>query len=381
MECPELQVILDPLDDDLVPDHVHRRIEEHFANCRNCQAAMSKFLQIGKIIEKTVYSENSQDDLLRYIRHLTGRNLRWASPDNRSGRPPKKKWLKLLLKVAAAFVIAAGLGASLAMILGVLGLIGSGKAPPVEIVFDPSVDEPVLSEKTSRPGSSVVTGGDSSLAVIVPKGGMAPDAVYDYINGIPPLTVGSQSESPSLSPEDSTRLRNMEAELSAFRDALARDPGNTSLRRRMMEKYRQVIDERKRLQRILRVQDYYNLGYLHYTAGEFPQTAIVTGEGLRLVRMGPKQYLHYLKAMSHYQIAVRASEPLPADTTADSTARVRGAQFRAELDREGRRRAVAELRRAITEFSHMLSSPELEPSAREWILRCNEQIGSLAAGN
>ena len=247
----------------------------------------------------------------------------------------------------------------------------------MEVVYDSTATEPYVVKKTAT-DSAAHSSSDSGLAVIVPEGGMEPEAVYNYINGIPPED-GAPESSPALSAEDSTRLRVMEAELGALRDGLARDPTDTSLRRRMMEKYRQVIEERKRLQRKLRVKDYYNLGYLHYTAGEYPQTAIVTGEGLRMVQMGPKQYLHYLKAMSHYQIAMRASSPLPADTTADSLARTSGALVRAQLDREGHRRAVGELRKAITEFSHLLSTPALESAAQEWILRCNEQIGSLGS--
>lgn len=381
MDCPELKTILDPLEDELVPGHAHHRLEIHFAECRSCQAGLSNFLKIGKIINKTVYGADSKDDLLRYICHLGGLDYRWAGPDDQPRHRKKTNWLRLLFKVAAGFAVAAGLGASLALILGYFGLIGGRGGQPVEVVFDPTASEPVLSGRVTAAGNTMAAGENPGVAVIVPEGGMNPDAVYEYINGIPPSQQVSQTASPSLTPEDSSRLRNMETELAALRDALARDPGDTSMRRRMMNKYRQVIDERKRLQRMLRVQDYYNLGYLHYTAGEYPQTAIITGEGLQLVRMGPKQYLHYLKAMSHYQIALRASAPLPADTTSDSTARVRGAQFRAELDNAGRRRAVMELRKAITEFSHLLSSPELAPSAREWILRCNQQIGTLAAGN
>ncbi len=381
MDCPELKTILASLDDDLIPDHLHCRLEEHFAQCRACRAGMANFRQIGKIIEKTVYGVRSEDDLLRYIRHLTGRNLRWATADDRPRGCKKTGLFRLLIKVAAGFAAAAGLGASLALILGYFGLIGNAGGPPVEIVFDPSASEPVLVGNTPAPVNTVAANQDSGLAVVVPKGGLNPDAVYDYLNAVPPSPVDSTPGSPSLTPDDSSNLRNMEAELAALRDALARDPSDISVRRRMMDKYRLVIEERKRLQRMLRVQDYYNLGYLYYTAGEYPQTAIVTGEGLRLVRMGPTQYLHYLKAMSHYQIALRASAPLPADTTADSAARVRGARMRTELDREGSRRAVAELRKAITGFSHLLSSPELEGPAREWILRCNEQIGALTAGN
>ena len=382
MDCSELKLILDPLEDIVIPDHVHHRLEEHFSSCHTCRAAMANFLQIGKILEKTVYGENVQDNLLRYICSITGRNHRWGAPGEKTRQQKKTNLFRLLIKVAAGFAAAAGLGASLAVILGYLGVIGGGNRDgvPVEIVFDSTTTEPFLNREPATEKLDQIPG-DSSLAVVVPEGGLNPEAVFNYLNSVPPTAANTEQGTPSLSAEDSTRLRTMEAELGALRDALSRDPGDTALRRRMMEKYRQVIDERKRLQRMLRVQDYYNLGYLHYTAGEYPQTAIVTGEGLRLVRMGPKQYLHYLKAMSHFQVAARASAPLPADTTADNAARVSGALMRAELDREGRRRAVNELRRAITEFSHLLSSPELGAPAREWILRCNEQIGQLSNGN
>jgi len=97
-----------------------------------------------------------------------------------------------------------------------------------------------------------------------------------------------------------------------------------------------------------------------------------------MVRMGPTQYLHYLKAMSHYRLALKAATPLPPDTTSNEEARIRGAALRAQLDAEGRRSAVVELRKAIAEFSHLLTNPELEPTAREWILKCNELIEQSA---
>ncbi|MBW7997730.1 MAG: hypothetical protein FVQ81_14380 [Candidatus Glassbacteria bacterium] len=380
MNCPEINAILDKLEDDSVPAPVHLHIQEHLDSCRNCQAGMANFLKIGKILERTVYSAGGRDDLLRYLSRLAGRDLHWETPEEAERRKRKASHLRLLIKLAVGFLAAAGVGVSLALILGNLGWIGALGDKKSAIDIPP----PPAAETGALPGQavpSVPAGDDSALEAIVPEGGMNPEAVFEYLNGIPSAAEpGDSGRATGLTPGDSSLLRDLEAELGALRDALSRDPTDTSLRRRMMAKYRQILEERKRLKRKLRVRDYYNLGYFHYSLGEYPQTAIVTGEGLRMVRMGPTQYLHYLKAMSHFQIAMRASEPLPADSTADSAARVRGAQLRAELDREGRRRAVNELRKAITDFSHLLSNPELEESAREWVLRCNEQIGQLLAG-
>ena len=145
-----------------------------------------------------------------------------------------------------------------------------------------------------------------------------------------------------------------------------------------MDKHRQVIEERKTLGAAARVKDYYNRGYLHYAAGEYPQTAIVTGEGLRMVRIGPTEYLHYLKGMAHYQIALKALNPLPQDTTRDEAARIKGATLRAQLDLEGRERAVMELRRAVSEFSYLLNIPSLKSSGQDWILKCENLIRKSA---
>ena len=146
-----------------------------------------------------------------------------------------------------------------------------------------------------------------------------------------------------------------------------------------MEKYRQVIEQRKLLGRQARVKDYYNLGYLHYVNENYPQTVIVTTEGLQLARLGPTQYLHYLKAMSHYQLALKATTPLPADSSLDETARIQGAALRAQLDAEARKKAVIELRKSIAEFSYLLKHPELSDTAQEWILKCNDLIGRFSA--
>ena len=145
-----------------------------------------------------------------------------------------------------------------------------------------------------------------------------------------------------------------------------------------MEMYRQLIAERRRLNQPSRVRDYYNLGYMHYLNKEYPQTAIVTGEGIQMVRIGPVEYLHYLKGMSHYRIAEQATKPLPSATSTDDSARVAGALLRAELDVEGKRQAISELRRAVSEFNYMLKNPELDQTARDWILKCSSMIEQLS---
>lgn len=381
MNCSEIKAILDSLDDNSVPPHVHQRLDEHVDSCRACQAGMANFLKIGKILEKTVYGERGDDELLRYASHVIGRTLHWETPEEAERRKRRGNPIRLLIKIAAGFVLAAVVGGALALILGNLGVIGGNRGAAIpRRTADRSAAETSQLEAPMPPPQSIDPGGSGSeLPVAVPEGGLNPESVFNYINVEPATGEAPEADSASLTPADSSRLRTLEAELDALRDALARDPSDTSLRRRMMEMYRQVIEERKRLRQMLRAQDYYNLGYMHYSLGEYPQTAVVTAEGLRMVRMGPTQYLHYLKAMSHYQIAMRASTPLPADSTADSAARVRGAQLRAELDREGRRRAVTELRKAITDFSYLLSSPELESIASEWVLRCNEQISTISS--
>jgi hypothetical protein len=373
MDCPELKAIIASLPGNCIPQPVHDRIEEHMASCRACKAGISNFLQIGKILEKTVYGQRSKDDTLRYLSHIADRKLHWETEEERCRRVKKAGSLRLLLKLAAGFMAAAGLGASLAMILSYLGWIGQSKVAELDLTGQAAQEELAAKLDHSQMDSA------AELPAVVPEGGMSPDAVFRYLNA-DTLSPENLSGQPLLAPGDSAQLNSLEAELGALRDAISRDPTDMSLRRRMMDKYRQVIDERLKLKQRLRVQDYYNLGYLHYEQAEYPQTAIVTAEGLRTVRMGPTQYLHYLKAMSHYQIAQRASEPLPADSSADSTARLLGAQMRAELDQEGRRRAVTELRKAITEFGYLLSTPALSEPARDWILRCNEQIGQLSTG-
>ncbi|MBN2289774.1 MAG: hypothetical protein JXQ83_10615, partial [Candidatus Glassbacteria bacterium] len=204
-----------------------------------------------------------------------------------------------------------------------------------------------------------------------------PKAIYFELNRPEKTPASPAPAQPATA--DSTRLRVLEAELGALRDAVSRTPRDRTLVKRAMDKYRQVITERKRLKQPSRVRDYYNLGYMHYLSEEYPQTAIVTEEGIRMARLGPVEYLHYLKAMSHYRIAQQAVQPLPADTTADESARLAGATLRAGLDAEGRRQAITELRRAISEFNYLLKNPELQQPAGEWILKCSSMVEQLSA--
>ena len=181
-----------------------------------------------------------------------------------------------------------------------------------------------------------------------------------------------------LSPAGLIHLRVLLAEQSALRDALSRTPGDPGLVRRAVDKGREVIDERRRLGRSARVSDYYNLGYAHYLGHEYRQAMLVTTDGLQSVKIGPTEYLHYLKAMSHFRLAERMLQPLPADTSSTESARLRGAILRSELDSDARTRAVGELRRSIAEFSFLLNRPELEPVARGWILELNQKIAEIS---
>jgi len=182
----------------------------------------------------------------------------------------------------------------------------------------------------------------------------------------------------TLSPADSARLRTMQAELGALRDALSRNPRDMELQKRTVEKSREILDERRRMGLAARVRDYYNLGWAHYQGNEFRQAVLVTADGIQTIKIGPTEYLHYLKAMSHYQLASRLLKPLPADTSADEQARLRGAVLRSELDANARRQAVYQMRQAIEDFSAMLGRGELEPVARGWILRLNDEIAAAS---
>ena len=169
----------------------------------------------------------------------------------------------------------------------------------------------------------------------------------------------------------------LEAELAALRDAMSRSPRNRELISRTMAAYRQVIEQRRKLALQERVRDYYNLGYLHYGVGEYPQAAIITDEGIKNVKIGPTEYLHYLKALSYFRMAEKGSIPLPADISESDEARIAGETMRANLDREAKRKAVNDLRRAISEFSQLMNNPELQSSATNWILKCNDMIKNI----
>jgi hypothetical protein len=380
MECPELEKLIEDIQGEFIPFKLRPILETHLNECRSCRAGMNNFLKISQILEKTVYGESPEDKYLAYLSKVAGKKLRWENLEE-SQKRSREMLRGLIIKVVAGFVVAAGLGASAVVILGHLGIIGKG-GPEVEIAADTTAGERAYpgpgtpgAYQDLTPGPAY-SGSDSGQLIVLPENGLTPDAIYELLNSTPDSDSGL--EGPTAAEKDSSHLRIFQSELGALRDALSRTPLDRDLRKRTMDKYRQVIEERKRLGRPASVNEYYGLGYLHYSVGEYPQTAIVTAEGLRMVRMGPTQYLHYLKAMAHYQLALKASSPLPADTTSDEEARIRGAALRAKLDAEGRRRAVIEFRKAITEFSHLLKNPDLEPTAREWILKCSELIEQSA---
>ena len=103
MDCPELKNILANLEDNVIPDNVHFRLEEHCSTCHACKSGMSNFLQVGKILEKTVYGESGKDDILRYICHISGKNYRWAAPEKKPNSVKKRISFDCLLKSAPAF--------------------------------------------------------------------------------------------------------------------------------------------------------------------------------------------------------------------------------------------------------------------------------------
>jgi len=378
-DCPQLKALINQIEGNCIPARLRGPVEQHLEECRTCRAGLINFLKIDKILEKTVYSETKRDNVLRYVSSLVGRKLAWDCSEESREKQRRKIGL-LLLRIIAGCIAAGGLGASIALLLGHFGIIGGGRpaedsGPPVELTTPgPWSPAPIQADREAADESA-----EAQIPVVVPAGGLDPEAVYRYLDSFSRSAARARAAADSASPADSTRLQNLEAELGALRDALARTPQDGEIRRRTMDKYREIIDERKRMGRSLRVRDYYNLGYLHYLGGEFPQTAIITREGLLMVRIGPTQYLHYLKAMSHYQIGLRALNPLPPDTSATPEARVAGETMRAGLDAAARKRAAMEFRRAIGEFSNLLSNPDLEPSARQWILECNAQLGKAAA--
>ncbi|MEA1997327.1 MAG: hypothetical protein U9N45_06790 [Gemmatimonadota bacterium] len=374
MNCPELEKIILKIEGGTVSLKVHTLFDAHLKECRTCQAYLNRFHKIGRILEKTVYGESCMDSRLAFLGSLTGRNLRWQTAAE-AARLSREKLRRILLVVSAGFLSATVLGVASVFLLGRLGIIGHVKPDKNLIPMAGSAMEAPFYEPAGNGETppSPAPPGEKPLREV------SPEAIYNRLN--PGDKIPSRREGTHGEGVDSTRLKVLEAQLSALRDALSRNPRDHSLIKRSMKKYRQVIAERKRLGKPSRVKDYYNLGLLHYMSGEYPQTAVVTAEGIRMVRLGPTQYLHYLKAMSHYQMALKTNTPLPPDSSPGVKARVQGAALRAELDREGRKKSIMELRKAITEFRHILTNPEIESSAREWIIRCNRMIESLGAGD
>jgi hypothetical protein len=369
MECPQLKALLDQARDNVLPSELRPVIEAHLEECHVCRAEMNRFIKIDQILQRTVYSDPAADNYLNFICHVANRKLRWGKFQPQTAPQEQKfdtrRLLILLLKVTLGFIIAAALGASLAMILGRLGYIGRPQPGPVaaDSLIRSRTIRTDSSAAPSRPDTSA--GQVSDSAGLLQPDSFSPESVSHLLNQAEP-----QATDPPVA--DSTRLMVLEAEASALRDALGRSPRDRSLIDRSIEKSRQIVDERQRLGLSVRVKDYYNLGYAYYQNKQYPQTVLVTTDGLQKVRIGPTEYLHYLKAMSHYQLGMRILQPLPADTSPNAEARAAGAVLRANLDAEGRRRGMVELRRAIDEFGYLLNKPELQPIAKNWILKCND---------
>ena len=369
--CPELKSILDQVEDGVIPREKKPEIEDHLENCRSCSAKLSNYIQIDNILTNTVYGEPARDKYLGFLFHITGQKYIWGKESKIKTVVQPRNMTRLMLKILVGFIAAAGLGISGLVVFGRSGCSGEKPATdqPGGLISDS------LPEKTSIAGNKTGAALEDTIDTINQKASN-PGEVFQKINRMeePDDSLALLSSGDS----DSSRLKVLTAELSALRDAVSRTPRDRNLVTRATEKYRQLLVEQRRLKRPARARDYYNLGYMHYLNEEYPQTAIVTEEGIRMVRMGPVQYLHYLKAMSHYRIAEQAAKPLPPDTSSDDSARLAGALMRAELDTEGRQQAVTELRRSISEFKQLLDNPELKQSATEWILKCSQLIEQIS---
>ncbi|MEA2062949.1 MAG: hypothetical protein U9P14_04560 [Gemmatimonadota bacterium] len=393
MDCPELKKLMDQSENGLIPRHLKAVIEAHLDTCRSCSAKLAGFMKIEDIIGNTVYGAPSRDKYLRFLSHEYGQELNWAKPyESLSPGPTGGRRLSMLLiKVLVGFLVAAAAGISGVLVLGRSGCIG--RQPQEKQLAEAPLAErdagiPIPAEQDSAPAPAPSAGRNEEPTInlgsldkmpVLPVK-LDPESIYQRINS---RRETSTSPPPPPSPArtgepvDSSRLKTLEAELAALRDARSRTPKDRSLIKRTMEKHRQVMAEKRRLDRPARARDYFNLGYLHYLNQEYPQTAIVTEEGLKMVRIEPTEYLHYLKAMSHFRIAEQAIEPLPADTSGDNAARLAGARLRAELDTEGKKQAINQLRQAIMEFNQLQNNPELKDSANEWILKCSNMIEEL----
>ncbi len=377
MDCPELKALLDQVEDGVISRSLKAEIESHLETCRSCAAKLSNFMKIEQILTNTVYGQPAKDKYLSFLYHLTGQNFVWAPLDESKPATGSRITLRMMLKIFVGLMVAVGVGVSSLMILGRSGCIGT--APVAEDTTVTGQSELTGIQEAPPPagveGETLVQTAVADTQDTINQTASDPRSIYEKLNR-PEETAVQQAPLPA-DPADSSRLRILRTELAALRGALSRTPRDQSLIRRTMDKYRQLMAEQKRLRRPPRVKDYYNLGYLHYMNQEYPQTAIVTEEGIRMVRIGPVEYLHYLKAMSHFRIAEQAAKPLLPDTSRDESARIAGAVLRAQLDAEGRRQAVTELRRAISEFNYMLDNPELMQTAGEWILKCSNTIEQL----
>ena len=81
MECKNLENLLAGIEGNKIPLHIRELFEAHMKDCHTCQASLSRFLQIERILEKTVYGDTRRDNYLSFISHLFERRMHWEIPE------------------------------------------------------------------------------------------------------------------------------------------------------------------------------------------------------------------------------------------------------------------------------------------------------------
>ena len=152
VNCAELKSLLEQVTECEVPPDLRQVIENHLENCRSCRTDLNRFLKIGNILQRTVYSNPSEDKYLAYLSHVADKRLHWGTVVRQAAKPPERRRMGLLLlKILAGFLGAAAVGASLAVILGHFGVLSRGDQPPPHPLRRYSGQRPVRTFRCCHP--------------------------------------------------------------------------------------------------------------------------------------------------------------------------------------------------------------------------------------
>ncbi|MBN2290191.1 MAG: zf-HC2 domain-containing protein, partial [Candidatus Glassbacteria bacterium] len=183
-ECSELKALLDQAEDGVIPWELKTQVESHLESCRTCSAKLSGFLKIQSILTATVYGDPSRDNYLVFLSQVAGKTFSWGPPGEKQPQASPGGRLRMMLKIFAGFVVAAGLGISGLVVFGRSGCFHRGPAAPAPV---PAVQsEPTAAPESGLPPPAARAAPEETAAADTPeildRPASDPKAIYLELN-------------------------------------------------------------------------------------------------------------------------------------------------------------------------------------------------------